>query len=126
MQTEFEFTLPRGYLDPSGRLHRQGVMRLATALDEITPLGDARIQANPAYLPVMLLQRVIIHLGDLPGVSLQVLERLFSSDLAYLEDLYLRLNSPEPVILAALCPYCSGQFNLQVAPLEGEDAAPNL
>lgn len=118
MQTTFDFVLPRGYVDEAGQVHRQGRMRLATALDEIEPLHDPRVQANEAYLPVLLLARVVIALGDLPAMTPQVIERLFASDLAYLQELYLRLNSPVPVVVGAICPQCHAQFQLQVAPLE--------
>lgn len=117
-QTEFEFTLPRGFLDASGQLQRLGRMRLATALDEISAVADLRVQANEAYLPVVLLSRVITALGDLPRVTPQAVEELFASDLAYLEDLYARLNSAEQVTLTAVCPHCRSSFELQVAPLE--------
>lgn len=117
MQTTFEFTLPRGYVDEAGQIHRQGWMRLATALDEIEPLHDPRVQINEAYLPVLLLARVVLRLGDLPAVTPQVIERLFAADLAYLQELYLRLNSPTPVVVGAICPQCHTQFQLQVAPL---------
>lgn len=119
MQTEFEFTLPRGYLDASGQVHSVGRMRLATALDEIQAAGDPRVQDNETYLPVLLLSRVVTGLGDLPAVTPQVIEGLFASDLAYLEDLYERLNSAESVTVGVVCPHCSTQFTLQVAPLGG-------
>jgi hypothetical protein len=117
MQIDFEFTLPRGYVDASGAIHSAGSMRLATALDEILAVGDPRVQANEAYLPVILLTRVVTRLGDLPGVSPQVIEELFAADFAYLEDLYQRLNSPVNVVLGAVCPRCNTRFQLQVAPL---------
>lgn len=118
LQTEFDFELPRGYVDDAGQVHRQGSMRLATALDEIQALDAPMVQANEAYLPVVLLSRVITHLGSLPVISPRVIEGLFASDLAYLEDLYLRFNSPEMVTIGAVCPTCSTHFTLQVAPLE--------
>lgn len=117
--TEFEFSLPRGYLDPDGTRHVEGRMRLATARDEIESLQDPRVQANESYLPVVLLSRVIIALGDLPSIHPTIIEGLFASDLAYLEDLYERLNSPERVVLGAVCPHCSNQFQVQIAPLTG-------
>jgi len=115
--TEFAFTLPRGYLDATGQLHRAGRMRLATALDEIQSVQDPRVQANEAYLPVLLVSRVLTQLGTLPRVTPEIIADLFVSDLAYLEDLYQRLNNPEPLVVGAVCPHCSGQFQLQVAPL---------
>lgn len=117
MQTEFDFILPRGYVDPAGLAHRAGRMRLATALDEIEALEDVRVQANEAYLPVILLSRVIIRLGELPAVTPQVVENLFASDMAYLEDVYMRLNTQENIRLGVVCPHCSGKFEVQVSPL---------
>lgn len=94
-QTEIEFTLPKGYVDSSGALHRQGVMRLATAADEILPLRDPRVQQNAAYLAVIVLARVIVKLGSLPDIDTRVVEGLFASDLDYLQRLYERINSSE-------------------------------
>jgi hypothetical protein len=91
-QTEVEFTLPKGYLDGDGVLHREGVMRLATAADQILPLKDPRVQQNPAYLTVIVLARVVTRLGDLPDVNTRVVEGLFASDLSYLQALYESLN----------------------------------
>ena len=93
LQVEFEFTLPRGYIDREGTLHRSGVMRLANAKDEILPLQDPRVQRNEAYLIVILLSRVITRLGDLDGVNPAVIESLFVSDLAFLQDFYNAINS---------------------------------
>src|SRR3954468_10455512 len=94
-QTEIEFTLPKGYLDATGILHRRGVMRLATAADEILPLRDPRVQQNQAYLAVIVLARVITRLGDLPNIDTRVIEGLFASDLNYLQRLYERINDSE-------------------------------
>ncbi len=116
--TEFSFTLPRGYLDASGMVHQTGRMRLATARDEIEAYQDSRVQVNEAYLPVVLFSRVIVQLGSLTTITAQVIEGLFASDMAYLEDLYQRLNSPSRVILGVACPNCGNQFQIQVAPLE--------
>ena len=117
MQTSIDFTLPRGYLDSSGQVHRTGVMRLATALDEIEASRHPRVVENESYLPVALLARVVTRLGSLPAVSAQVIEGLFASDLAYLEDLDLRLNSAAPIVMGAVCPHCAGQLQIEVAPL---------
>lgn len=92
LQTEFEFTLPMGYVDADGNVHKDGVMRLATAADEILPLRDPRVQNNPAYLVVILLSRVITRLGTLSQVTPQVIEGLFAADLAYLQDRYNIIN----------------------------------
>ncbi len=90
--TEFEFTLPKGYLDAEGNLHRQGVMRLSRAIDEILPMRDPRVQQNSAYATVIILARVIIKLGDLPTISTAVIENLFAADLEYLQNFYRQIN----------------------------------
>jgi len=117
MQTEFEFTLPRGYVDGEGQVHREGVMRLATALDEIAPLRDPRVRANEAYLSVILLSRVITHLGALPAVSTHVIEGLFSADMAYLQDFYRRINEVEANRIVVTCPACQHRFEAEVVSL---------
>lgn len=91
-QTEIEFTLPKGYLDQTGVLHRRGVMRLATAADEILPLRDPRVQQNEAYLAIIVLARVITRLGDLPAIDTRVIEGLYAYDLNYLQRLYEQIN----------------------------------
>ena len=99
-QTEFEFTLPKGYLDSDGNLHRQGVMRLSTAIDEIAPLRDPRVKTNPAYATVIILSRVISRLGALSEVTPMVVEGFFAQDLSYLQDFYRHINgleSPDPL-----------------------------
>jgi hypothetical protein len=96
LQTEFEFTLPRGYVSPDGVLHRKGRMRLATAMDEIAPLRDPRVKANQAYLVIILLARVITQLGTVDMIDTGVIENLFSADLTYLQNLYRRINELEP------------------------------
>lgn len=95
LQTEVEFTLPKGYVDATGMLHRQGVMRLATAADEILPLRDPRVQQNAAYLTIIVLARVITRLGSLADIDTRVIEGLFAADLDYLQRLYERINSSE-------------------------------
>jgi hypothetical protein len=95
-------------------------MRLALALDEMEAVHDPRVQANPAYLPALLLSRVIIQLGELAAITPQVITGLFAADLAFLEDLYQRINSFDRTLVSAICPYCSKQFPLQVAPI-GQD-----
>lgn len=91
-QTEFEFTLPKGYLDEDGNLHRQGVMRLAKAIDEIMPLRDPRVQANPAYATVVILSRVVVKLGALENIGSSLIENLYAADLNYLYDFYQKIN----------------------------------
>lgn len=95
MQTEFEFTLPKGYLDEQGNVHRQGMMRLSRAIDEIVPMRDPRVQANPAYATVIILARVITQLGDLEEISPVTIENLFAADLSYLQDFYRQINGLE-------------------------------
>jgi hypothetical protein len=94
-QTEIDFILPKGYVDPAGGLHRNGVMRLATAADEILPLRDPRVQQNPAYLTIIVLARVIVRLGTLNDIDTRTIENLFASDLDYLQRLYESLNGAE-------------------------------
>ncbi len=95
IQTEFEFTLPKGYVDSDGNLHRKGVMRLSRAIDEITPMRDPRVKSNPAYATVIILARVITKLGGLEEVSSMVIENLFASDLSYLQKFYRQINDLE-------------------------------
>lgn len=113
-QTEFEFTLPLGFVDPDGNLHREGVMRLATAADEILPLKDPRVQSNEAYLTVILLARVISRLGALGQVTPKVIEGIYAADLAYLQEFYNRINSNGKAVLAAACPKCAHEFALEM------------
>lgn len=111
--TEFEFTLPKGYVDNEGNLHKKGIMRLATAADEILPMKDSRVQANPPYLTVILLSRVITKLGDLPVIDTLVIEKLFASDFAYLQDFYNRINDSESANIQASCPKCGHNFEIE-------------
>lgn len=113
-QTEYEFTLPRGYVDKQDNLHCEGVMKLATAADEILPLRDPRVQSNPAYLAVILLSRVVTRLGSLETINTKVIEDLFASDLAYLQDFYNRINGSGSRVLNVVCPHC--QKALEVDP----------
>src|ERR1041384_4273552 len=112
LQTEFEFTLPKGYIDKDGSLQRQGIMRLANAKDEIAPLQDPRGQRNNAYLVVILLSRVVTKLGDLKDVNPGVIENLFSADLRYLQDLYRRPNSRRHERVSVTCPECEPDFEV--------------
>jgi len=114
-RTEVEFTLPVGYVDRAGTLHRQGVMRLATAADEVQPLQDPRVIANQAYVGILLLARVLVRLGSISPVPASVVEGLFSADYAYLQDLYMRLNEPGGTLADTRCPECGAQFTIDVA-----------
>lgn len=118
-QTEFEFVLPKGYVDSEGNLHKKGIMRLATAADEILPLKDPRVQANPAYLTIILLSRVIMKLGDLPVIDTKVIENLFATDLAYLQDFYGQINENGAAKIKVVCPKCEHIFEHEVE-LQGE------
>jgi hypothetical protein len=111
-QTEFEFMLPMGYVDQSGTMHRQGLMRLATAADEILPLKDPRVQGNEAYLILILLSRVITKLGTITTVNPKVMEGLYAADLAYLQEFYNRINRDGKSSVEALCPKCAHQFDV--------------
>lgn len=113
-ETEFPFTLPKGYIDRDGEVHREGVMRLANAADEILPLKDPRVQQNPGYLTIILLARVITRLGTLPAVDTRVVESLFTMDLAYLQDLYQRINSMEIPVYHTVCPHCGKEIEVPV------------
>ncbi len=119
LQTEFEFTLPRGYIDQDGNLHRRGLMRLATAMDEIAPLRDVRVRSNQAYLVVILLSRVIVKLGTLPQVTTGVLENLFAADLAYLQAFYRQINENGTSLITLTCPECKAKYELDLADLGG-------
>ena len=115
LQTEFEFDLPRGYVDSSGTVHRHGVMRLATARDELVPLHDDRVRENAAYLTVVLLARVITSLGSITDVHPGMVENFFASDLAFLQDLYRRVNQEGHTRASVTCPSCANQFTVDVA-----------
>jgi len=116
-QTEFPFMLPHGLLDPEGNLHREGRMRLATAFDEIEPIKDPRVRANPGYLVIILLSRVITRLGSLEYLNTKAIENLYSADLAYLQDFYQRINQNGHSRLLVACPHCSGEFEVETASL---------
>ena len=120
MQTEFEFELPKGYVDQNGDLHKRGTMRLATAADEILPLRDPRVQQNSGYLTIILLSRVITKLGTLSTVNTRVIENLFTMDLAYLQDMYQRINMSEMPHYQITCPHCNQQFEVPLVFLRGK------
>lgn len=114
LQTEFEFTLPQGYTDEEGTLHREGRMRLATAADEIEPLQDPRVQSNSSYLTIILLSRVVTELGDLQSVNRNVIENLFVADLEYLQAMYERINNQGSNAVETACPDCGERFDVSV------------
>lgn len=113
-ETEFHFTLPKGFVDRDGNVHKDGVMRLANAGDEILPLRDPRVQQNPGYLTVILLARVITKLGTLPAVDTNVVGKFYTMDLAYLQDLYQRVNTMEMPVYKTICPHCGKEIEAPV------------
>ncbi len=115
LRTEFPFLLPRGYVDDAGTVHRDGTMRLATARDELVPLRDDRVRENPAYLTVVLLGRVVTRIGTIGDVHAGIIEDLFASDVAFLQDLYRRVNQEGHTRAAVTCPACQEQFAVDIA-----------
>ena len=122
LQTQYEFTLPRGYVDAQGKLHKKGVMRLATAMDEIEPLRDIRVRANQAYLSVILLARVVVRLGEISPISTSVIENLFAGDLAYLQAFYRQINEQGVTQIEITCPACQHKSAVDLAAM-GESLA---
>ena len=118
MQTEFAFTLPRGYVDDQGAVHREGIMRLATARDEIEPLRDAQVRQNEAYLAVLLLSRVVVRIGDVTDVSPELIEELYAADFDHLQRLYERLNTDGEAVGAVTCPHCAQAFEVDLTDIE--------
>lgn len=117
LETEFPFTLPRGLADADGTVHRDGAMRLATAFDEIEPLKDPRVRANPGYLLIILLARVITRLGSVDHINTRTIENLYAADLAYLQDFYQRVNTSGHTRLEVRCPHCDGEFDVEMSSL---------
>lgn len=120
-QTEYLFTLPKGYVDGDGNVHREGVMRLANAGDEILPLKDPRVQQNPRYMTIVLLSRVITRLGSLLTVDTKVIEGLYTIDLSYLQDLYSRINTMQNPVYNGICPHCGETVGIPVNLMENMD-----
>ena len=114
-QIEFDFLLPRGFVDAHGNVHREGAMRLATARDELLPLLDARVQQHAAFLSIVLLGRVVTRLGTLPDVDAGVIESMFATDVAFLQDLYRRINTEGHTRVLMACPHCSNEFTADMA-----------
>lgn len=119
LQTEFEFTLPRGFVDSSGTLHRKGAMRLATANDEIAPLRDPRVRNNQAYLVIILLARVVSRIGTIENVTTHEIENLFTGDLAFLQRLYRQINEQGVSLIEVTCPHCNEPVEVDLANLGG-------
>jgi hypothetical protein len=118
MKTEYAFTLPKGYVDASGEVHREGTMRLATARDEIEPLRDVEVRQNEAYLTVLLLARVVTKLGDVTDVSPEVVEGLYAADFDHLQRLYERINTDGEAVGSVTCPNCSQAFEVDLTEIE--------
>ncbi|RCJ20509.1 hypothetical protein A6S26_26195 [Nostoc sp. ATCC 43529] len=117
--TEFTFTLPRGLSDGENRVHRQGVMRLATAKDEILVQKERKVQENSAYGVLVMLARVIVRLGSLNSVTTELLEGLVLHDIAYLREFYNRINQQGNAHIPTQCPHCNTQFSVELE-LAGE------
>jgi len=122
MQTHVPFTLPLGVLDEHGETHRDGIMRLATARDEIQPLGDAAVRRNEAYLTVLLLARTVEQIGPIEDVTPDVIEGLYAADFDHLQRLYERLNTASELVGSVACPDCKRDFEVDLA--EIQDGSP--
>jgi hypothetical protein len=118
MQTEIAFTLPKGYVDERGVVHREGTMRLATARDEIEPLRDVQVRQNEAYLTVLLLARTITRLGDITEIDSRVVENLYAADFDHLQRLYERINSDGDAVGILSCPACAHEFEVDLSEIE--------
>jgi hypothetical protein len=118
MQTEFAFQLPRGYADDAGEVHRDGVMRLATARDEIEPLREVEVRQNPAYLTVALLARTVTRIGTVTEITPELVEGLFAADFDHLQRLYERINTDEEAVGVVACPSCAHEFEVDLTAIE--------
>ena len=119
METLYDFTLPKGYMDTSGELHRRGKMRLATAGDEISATRDPRVLSNPSYLTIVILSKVITEIEGVPAVTATLIEKLFTADLAFLQDMYQKINDIEPPVMEVTCPDCGRIFEVPLNFTEG-------
>lgn len=120
-RTEYFFTLPMGFVDKDGNIHKEGIMRMANVRDIIQPMKDPRVQQNPKYLMVILLSRVIVSLGNLSSVDTKVIEGLYTMDLEYLQDLYHRVNTMERPVYNGTCPHCGEMVEIPVSFMETVD-----
>ena len=118
MKTEYAFTLPRGYSDGSGDVHREGTMRLATARDEIEPLRDPAVRGNEAYLTVLLLTRVITRIGPVTAITPELVEELYAADFDHLQRLYERINTDGEFVGVVGCPDCRHEFEVDLSEIQ--------
>jgi hypothetical protein len=118
MQTEYAFTLPRGYRDTEGAVHRDGTMRLATARDEIEPLRDPAVRVNDAYLTVLLLSRVVTRIGPVSEVTPTLVEQLYAADFDHLQRLYERINTDGESVGVVACPDCRHEFEVDLSEIQ--------
>ena len=114
MQTIYEFTLPKGYVDNAGEVHRRGKMRLATAGDEISATRDPRVLSNPSFLTIVILSKVITEIEGLEVITATHIERMFTADLAFLQDMYQRINDVEAPVMHTVCPHCGKDIEIPV------------
>ena len=114
MTTVYEFELPKGYVDSNGEVHKRGKMRLATAGDEISATRDPRVLSNPSYLTIVVLSKVIVELEGMETIVPNIVERFFTADLAFLQDMYQRINDVEPPTMTAVCPDCGKRFEVPI------------
>jgi hypothetical protein len=120
--TEVAFTLPVGFTDPDGQVHREGVMRMATARDEIQPLGSAEVRRNEAYLTVLLLARTVVSIGGITEISAGLIEELYAADFDHLQRLYERLNTDQEPAGAIQCPHCLEAFDVDLRAVQDPPA----
>lgn len=118
MRSEIAFTLPRGYVDARGEVHREGSMRLATARDEIEPLRDMEVRSNQAYLSVLLLARTVTRIGDITDITPELIEELFAADFDHLQRLYERVNTDGEAVGVVSCPSCAHEFEVDLTEIE--------
>ena len=118
MQTEFVFTLPQGYVDGDGAVHREGIMRLATARDEIEPLRDPEVRRNEAYLSVLLLARTVTRIGEITEITPELIEDLYAADFDHLQRLYERINTDGEAVGVVACPACANEFEVDLTEIE--------
>ena len=112
--TVYDFELPKGYVDSAGEVHKKGKMRLATAGDEISATHDPRVLANPSYLTVVVLSKVITELEGMEAIVPNIVERFFTADLAFLQDMYQRINNIDPPTMTVVCPDCGKTFEVPI------------